>query len=204
MSVNEDPTPPAASAPAASSVPAAASSMSAAASSAPTLHPLVALLGQAQRELNAFTNPDGVVGEAASDPTIGGWVRAGVYSIIQAQTKQFEGAIYNDLKCPVCMELFNNSSSHTGREQDVITIGCGHSVCRGCLRGWRTAGHSDCPTCRTANTVTAASIEVPKSITISNIIERLKPRAGAGAGGSRRKQKRATKFYKRSRSTRRK
>jgi hypothetical protein len=65
MSVNEDPTPPAASAP-------AASSMSAAASSAPTLHPLVALLGQAQRELNAFTNPDGVVGEAASDPTIGG------------------------------------------------------------------------------------------------------------------------------------
>ena len=189
-SANEDPTPAASSAPAA------------AASSAPALHPLVLLLGQAQSELNAFTNPvrPDVVGEAASDPTIGGWVRAGVYSIIQAQTKQFNGAIYNDLKCPVCFELFNNNSSYAGREQDVITIGCGHSACRGCLRGWRATGHSDCPICRTANTVSAASIEVPKSIAISNIIERLKPRAG----GSRRKQKRATKFYKRSRSTRRK
>jgi hypothetical protein len=111
-------------------------------------------------------------------------VRAGVYNIIQAQTKNYDGAIYNDLKCPVCMELFNHCSMHAGREKDVITVGCGHSACRGCFRGWRAQGHTDCPVCRTGGVLTAASLELPKSISLSNIVERLKPRAG----GSRKRQ----------------
>ena len=171
---NEDPIPP------------SASSASAPASAAGSLHPLLGLLEMAERELKTFQNPTtpGRVGEAASDPAIGGWVRAFVYRIVQAQTRTEDGAIYNDLKCPVCMELFNNCSMHAGREKDVITIGCGHSACRGCLRQWRTAGHSTCPICRTAGVLTAASVELPKSISLSNIVERLKPRAG----GSRKRQ----------------
>ena len=204
MSANEDPAPPVP--PAMSSTGASSagvSSTAAAPAASSATHPLLTLVQTAERELNAFVDPalPGTVGEAASDPAIGGWVRSYVYRIIQAQTKQAEGAIYNDLKCPVCMELFCSNATYAGREMDVITIGCGHSACRGCLRGWRATGHSDCPICRTANTVSAASIEVPKSIAISNIIERLKPRRGAGAGGSRRRRSRA---QRRSRSTRRK
>jgi hypothetical protein len=112
-------------------------------------------------------------------------VRAGVYKIIQAQTKENNGAIYNDLKCPVCMELFNRCLMHAGRERDVITIGCGHSACRGCFKGWRSQGHTDCPVCRTAGVLTAASVELPKSISISNIIDRLMP---IGIAGGRRKR----------------
>lgn len=163
------------------------------AASASSLHPLLGLLETAERELRTFQNPatPGRVGEAASDPAIGGWVRAFVYRIVQAQTRTEDGAIYNDLKCPVCMELFNNCSMHDGREKDVITIGCGHSACRGCLRQWQTTGHTNCPICRAAGVLTAASLELPKSISLSNIIERLKPRAPGG--GSRKQQKRRSK-----------
>jgi len=175
---------------------------SASASAAASLHPLLGLLETAERELKTFQNPatPGRVGEAASDPAIGGWVRAFVYRLVQAQTRTEDGAIYNDLKCPVCMELFNNCSMHAGREKDVITIGCGHSACRGCLRQWRTAGHTTCPICRTAGVLTAASVELPKSICLSNIVERLKPRAPAG--GSRKKQRKQSQ--RRSKKTLRK
>ena len=199
MSGNEDPSPPGMS----SSVSATtATTVAVAPTSSSATHPLLVVLQTAERELNTFTNPTGTVGEAASDPAIGGWVRAYVYRIIQAQTKQAEGAIYNDLKCPVCMELFCSNATYAGRDMDAVTIGCGHSACRGCLRRWRATGHSDCPICRTANTVSAASIEVPKSITISNIIERLKPRGAGGAGGSRRRRSQRQR-QRRSRRTRR-
>jgi hypothetical protein len=141
-------------------------------------------LNSAAHELNTFSG-NGVVGEAASDPVIGGWVRAGVYKIIQAQTKQADGAIYKDLKCPVCMELFNHSSMHAGPEKDVITIACGHSACRGCLRGWRATGHTNCPTCRRAGVLGGAALDAQKSISISNIIDRLMP----GTSGGRRKRR---------------
>ena len=91
---NEDPIPSSASASASSA------SASAPATAAGSLHPLLGLLETAERELKTFQNPTtpGRVGEAASDPAIGGWVRAFVYRIVQAQTRTEDGAIYNDLK----------------------------------------------------------------------------------------------------------
>jgi len=167
------------------------SSASAAATTGPATHPLVVLLNSAAHELNTFSG-NGVVGEAASDPAIGGWVRAGVYKIIQAQTKEDEGAIYNDLKCPVCRELFNYCSMHAGREKEVITVACGHSACRGCFRGWTAQGHTDCPLCRTPGVLGGAALNARKSISISNIIDRLKPRTPGTAGGRRKRRSKKT------------
>lgn len=185
--MNNDPTDPTSPVGASSASGFSSSASASAASTSPATHPLVVLLNSAAHELNTFSG-NGVVGEAASNPTIGGWVRAGVYKIIQAQTKQADGAIYNDLKCPVCMELFNHCSMHAGREKDVITVACGHSACRGCFRGWRAQGHTDCPVCRTAGALGGVALDARKSISISNIIDRLMPRT-TGGGRKRRSKK---------------
>ena len=184
--MNNDPTDPLS--PVGASSASGFSSSASAAATSPATHPLVVLLNSAAHELNTFSG-DGVVGEAASNPTIGGWVRAGVYKIIQAQTKENNGAIYNDLKCPVCMELFNHCSMHAGREKEVITVACGHSACRGCFRGWRTQGHTDCPVCRTAGVLGGEALNARKSISISNIIDRLLPRGTTGGRRKRRAKK---------------
>ena len=185
--MNNDPTDPTSPVGASSASGFSSSASAASASASPATHPLVVLLNSAAHELNTFSG-NGVVGEAASNPTIGGWVRAGVYKIIQAQTKQADGAIYNDLKCPVCMELFNHCSMHAEREKDVITVACGHSACRGCFRGWRVQGHTDCPVCRTAGVLGGVALDARKSISISNIIDRLMPRTTVG-GRKRRSKK---------------
>jgi hypothetical protein len=160
-------------------------------------HPLLDQLNQVEEDMKRFVSPGqggpDIVGEPASDPTIGSWVRAFVYRIIQAQTRTASGAIYNDLKCPICLEFFTQNTTYAGTDRDAITVPCGHTGCRGCFRDWYRRGNSTCPTCRTVGVVTDRTVNGPKSITITDIVNRLKPR---GTVGGRKHKNRMTRKQK--------
>lgn len=157
-------------------------------------HPLLDLLHHVERDLKTFVNSKGVAGEAGDESVI----RERIYGIIQAQTKTDNGAIYNSLKCSSCSDLLCYSSSHAeGPERDPVTLTCGHTSCRGCLRGWynapavHLARNNTCPDCR-APVITGAVLAQPKAVAIADIAGRLKPRRG----GSRRRTQRKRRSRK--------
>jgi len=90
-------------------------------------------------ELRGYISATGIIGEPASDPVIGGWVRGGIYDLVQAQTQQDEGVIFDELKCPICT-IFYDAGLHAP-----ITVPCGHTVCNTC---WSSVRSPDCPMCR--------------------------------------------------------
>ena len=75
-------------------------------------------------------HPAGVYG---GDPL----VRARVYNHIQSQLSpgaEYAGAMYNDLKCTVCRNIFGLNSDHPPLERRPITLTCGHTFCKGCMK----------------------------------------------------------------------
>ena len=64
-------------------------------------------------------------------------VRADVYNHIQFQLRpgaEYVGAMYNDLKCTVCRNIFGLNSDHSPLERRPITLTCGHTFCKGCMK----------------------------------------------------------------------
>ncbi|CAL4058726.1 unnamed protein product [Meganyctiphanes norvegica] len=54
--------------------------------------------------------------------------------------------IPDDIICPVCMEIYSIDAS----KNPVMLLGCGHTICRGCLTSIYEAAQNryDCPICR--------------------------------------------------------
>ncbi len=129
--------------------------------------------------------------------------RQAVYGIIQSQKGQ-EGAIYDLLKCPVCMELVGTQDP-SGLTP--TTLPCGHSFCRSCLNSMFASRPSlpcICPLCRAAvplNLLTASrQVAISPSVALAEIIRRITPlsnsstsSAASGGGGSPRRSIRRTR-----------
>jgi hypothetical protein len=76
------------------------------------------------------------------------WIRARIYDIIKAQGN--EGAILNELNCPVCYDRFNKST----RKPTVNS--CGHTFCNTCFnRQWP---RNECPMCNKLKTQGALNV----------------------------------------------
>lgn len=127
-----------------------------------------------------------------------------VYEIIQSQKGQ-EGAIYDLLKCPVCVELVGTQDP-SGLTP--TTLPCGHSFCRSCLNSTFASRPSlpcICPLCRAAvpsNLLTASRqvAQISPSVALAEIIRRITPpsnsstsSAASGGGGSPRRSTRRTR-----------
>ena len=125
--------------------------------------------------------------EAGSSADFSPNLRYGIYLLIQAQTQADEqGALYSDLKCAIHLGLLGRNTALAGRERDIITLSCGHSFCRGCIRQWIARPYAPlCPHCRTP--IVRGSENVEKSICLTNIMNRLKPLDQAGGKTKRRK-----------------
>lgn len=178
------------------------------ASSHPT--PLVRSIAAAAAALRSFA-----AGEGASDRTYGPRIRQAILQIIQAQSRSFIGACFNDLKCSTCTQLLSKSNIHAAREKDAVTLPCGHSSCRGCLRSRLASGTPFCRDCvGVVSPITGPILALGPTVCISDLVDVLTrapaaPAAAATAGdedptsaGGRRKGQRKTKRRNRTRSTR--
>ena len=70
------------------------------------------------------------------------------------------------LDCDVCLETFKNPR----------TLRCGHEFCEECLRGVarrHPQGHVTCPTCRVVTKVTGDVINLPRSVRVTKIQEKV-------------------------------
>ena len=133
--------------------------------------------------------------EAGSGAEFSPNLRHGIYLLIQSQTQaDEEGAIYTDLKCPIHLGLLGRNTAFAGGEREIITLGCGHSFCRGCIRQWIGRPYAPlCPTCRVP--IVRGSENVTKSICLTNIMNRLKPIDIAGGKKQNRKTRKNRKYF---------
>ena len=70
------------------------------------------------------------------------------------------------LDCDVCLETFRNPR----------TLNCGHEFCEDCLRGVarrHPQGHVTCPTCRRVTMVTGDVTNLPRSVRVTKIQEKV-------------------------------
>ena len=70
------------------------------------------------------------------------------------------------LDCDVCLETFTNPR----------TLSCGHEFCEECLRGVarrHPQGHVTCPTCRVVTKVTGDVTNLPRSVRVAKIQEKV-------------------------------
>jgi hypothetical protein len=109
------------------------------------------------------------------------WNRKVVYDIIQSQQSK-EGAIYDLLKCSVCLELVGTTPSPSSLS--AITLPCGHSFCRDCINMSLAAIPASrpciCPDCRTpvnpgVLTGRQININVRPSVALAEVIRRIIP-----------------------------
>ena len=129
-------------------------------------------------------------------------VRRRVYYDIQSQLSpggDYVGAMYNDLKCTVCRNIFGLNSDHPPLERRPITLTCGHTFCKGCMKL-----RASCITCDVPFRVPIGEIQanvvletvvtriIPESVELArraDIVAASGPEPGAPQRKSRRKNK---------------
>jgi len=118
-----------------------------------------------------------------------GLLRQRIYQLLQAQKNDGNSAIYKELRCAICLEL-------AGVNGPPVTIGCGHTYCRGCIEPIATGSLNarKCPDCR--NPIVGP---MPTNVAIKAIVERLLPRAGGGRKRKTRKNRRRSLLSRRAR-----
>jgi hypothetical protein len=111
-------------------------------------------------------------------------IRKIVYDVIQSQTvSQENGAIYNELKCPIHFGLLGAAQYPVATQNEPITLTCGHTFCRGCVSPpYPNPQLTHCPNCREPIRYPIAQLRVNTSI--KSILERLTPMAAAPAAGA--------------------
>ncbi|KAI1888728.1 hypothetical protein AGOR_G00171720 [Albula goreensis] len=93
-----------------------------------------------------------------------------------------EAALLDLLECPVCLERLDASAK---------VLPCQHTFCRRCLQGILTSrGELRCPECRTL--VDVGVDELPSNILLVRLLDGIKQRPPAGAGGLERVQAKST------------
>jgi len=99
-----------------------------------------------------------------------GLLRWRIYQLLQAQKNDGNSAIYKELRCAVCLDL-------AGLNGPPVTIGCGHTYCKGCITPIATGAvpGRKCPDCRAP---IVAGSPLVTNVAIKAIVERLVPRAG--------------------------
>lgn len=109
-----------------------------------------------------------------------GRLRSRIYQLLQAQKNDGDSAIYKELRCSVCMDL-------AGINGPPVTIGCGHTYCKGCIVPIATGPPSGrkCPDCRVSIIVDGSRLAA--NVAIKGIVERLLPLAAPGGKRSKRK-----------------
>jgi hypothetical protein len=131
-------------------------------------------------------------------------MRSQVYKFVQAQVKPGntdDCAFIKDLQCIIHQDTLCTNGFPVARQNEAISLACGHSYCRECICGWRRAplaGASSCPMCHAALPSHADLQAMPKNIAIDSICRYFTPRPQAAAvaapgGGTRRRRKRISR-----------
>jgi hypothetical protein len=121
------------------------------------------------------------------------WNRKVVYDIIQSQLRR-EGAIYDLLKCAICVDLVGTTPSPSSVSP--ITLPCGHSFCRQCINTTFAARPSlpcICPVCRTPvnpGVLTGREVTMQTSVALAEVVRRILPPVSNSASSSRRSTRR--------------
>jgi hypothetical protein len=146
---------------------------------------------------------------ASGDSTEARWNRKVVYDIIQSQQGR-EGAIYDLLKCSVCLELVGTTPSPSSLS--AITLPCGHSFCRECINMSLAAIPLSrpciCPDCRTpvnpgVLTGRQVSVNVRPSVALAEVVRRIIPPVSNSSSSSSASSSAHPRRTRRNRHTRR-
>uniref|UniRef100_A0A8C4QB82 RING-type domain-containing protein n=1 Tax=Eptatretus burgeri TaxID=7764 RepID=A0A8C4QB82_EPTBU len=76
-----------------------------------------------------------------------------------------EGNSLDELKCPVCFELY----------EEPIALPCGHSFCRVCIEtSWESRGDDTSCVCPNCHEVFPEKTKLKKNVIIANLVEKIK------------------------------
>ena len=90
-----------------------------------------------------------------------------IYSLLQSQDSDGNGAIYKELRCSIHLGLL-------GENGDPLTLPCGHTYCRECIKPIIVSQNKICPDCRTPIHISLE--ELRTNVSIKAIVDRLIPR----------------------------
>lgn len=105
--------------------------------------------------------------ESSGDSRKSKFLRMAIYGLVQSQQNSQgpNAAFSKEVTCVICMELMN----------EPCTLGCGHSVCKNCIRGVYNSEQYRplCPECRAAIEIPFERLKI--NTCINSLVNRLQP-----------------------------